>query len=544
MLKELTIRNFAIIEDITLEFTKGMSVFLGETGAGKSIIINALALLVGQRAQSSYIRDGQSRAFVEAVIELDKVEGELSEFKLDDNRFIFTRIINLEGNNVCKINGMNVTINTLKNTLGRLVNIHSQHDTYYLLDERFHLSLLDKFNFEKINDLKDKYRDQHSKYNNKVNYYNKLSQSRESEDVDYLKFQLDEIESLDLKENEIEELDLEVSRIKKFQKISETINLVSQAMNGENGILELLYETKKNMATLSDDPIFVNDADSLEELYSSAYDIYETIKGNYDSLDLDENKLSSIEDRLYKINKIKRKFGNGYVEIQAAKEEFVNKINYLENKEETLLKLQEEIKSLKNSCLIEAKKLSEHRKKTASKLKNSIEKELKDLHLDKTIFEVDFSPISLNEEGIDRVEFMLSTNVGESLKPLAKVASGGETSRLTLGLNVIFNEMYGVKLSIFDEVDVGIGGKTATSVGNKLKQLSTNYQMIVISHSPQIISKGDTFYFVDKKVENNKTKTIVKILNNEEKIFEIARILSGSDSPSQLFIENAKELIK
>ena len=154
MLKELTIRNFAIIEDITLEFTKGMSVFLGETGAGKSIIINALALLVGQRAQSSYIRDGQSRAFVEAVIELDKVEGELSEFKLDDNRFIFTRIINLEGNNVCKINGMNVTINTLKNTLGRLVNIHSQHDTYYLLDERFHLSLLDKFNFEKINDLK------------------------------------------------------------------------------------------------------------------------------------------------------------------------------------------------------------------------------------------------------------------------------------------------------------------------------------------------------------------------------------------------------
>jgi DNA repair protein RecN (Recombination protein N) len=240
---------------------------------------------------------------------------------------------------------------------------------------------------------------------------------------------------------------------------------------------------------------------------------------------------------------LKRKYGNTFEEIEKAKKDYQTKIDLFDNREYVLAKLEKEIDDLKNLVYEKADLLSNKRKTIAVNLEKSIEKELKDLYLDKTIFKVDFKEIDCNKTGKDKVEFLISTNVGENLKPLSIVASGGETSRLTLGLNVVFNDVFDVSLAIFDEVDSGVSGKVATSVGEKIKELSKKYQTLVISHLPQVISFADNFYYVYKKVENNKTKSCVKLLDKNEKIYELAKILSGSDLPSDSFIENAKELL-
>ena len=543
MLKELTIKNFAIIEDLNITFDNGMSVFLGETGAGKSIIIDAFSLLIGERANNSKIRFGESRAFVEALIEFDNVDDELKEYQDNGNLFTFTRIINSEGNNICKINGITVNMNTLKNTLGKKVNLHSQHDLFYLLDSKYHLSLLDKFASNDLEKTKLEYEKIYNEYNEKSNYYEELKKMNTNEDIDYLKYQLDEIISIDVKENEIEELELEATRISKFNKLSSNVNGAISALDGDNGINELLYEVKRFLANVNDDPLFSEYEDKIIELYENSKDLSNSLKQSFASIDIDESRLSYIEDRLYKINKLKRKYGSSYQDIEKAKNEYQTKIDLFDNREYVLSKLENEINEIKNKTLEKANTLSNKRKNIALKLEKCIEKELKDLYLDKTIFKVDFKDIDLNKTGKDKIEFLISTNVGENLKPLSVVASGGETSRLTLGLNVVFNEIFDISLAIFDEVDSGVSGKVATSVGEKIKELSKKYQTLVISHLPQVIAFADNFYYVYKKVENNKTKSYVKLLDKNEKIYELAKILSGSDLPSDTFIENAKELL-
>jgi len=543
MLKELTIKNFAIIEDLNISFNNGMSVFLGETGAGKSIIIDAFSLLIGERANNSKIRFGETRAFVEAIIEFDNIDEELEEYKDNGNLFTFTRIINSEGNNICKINGITVNMNTLKNTLGKKVNLHSQHDLFYLLDSKYHLDLLDKFASSDLNNIKEEYLNAYNLYTNKLNYYNDLSKTNSDEDIDYLRYQLEEIINIDLKENEIEELELEANRISKFNKLNTNINGAINILDGDKGINELLYEVKHCINNVSDDPLFSEYENKIIELYENSKELTSSLKHTFASLDIDESRMSYIEDRLYKINKLKRKYGNTYEDINNARINYENKIELFDNREYTLSKLEKEINELKNNVLNIANKLSNKRKEIALILEKSIEKELKDLYLDKTVFKVDFKDTEFNKTGKDKIEFLISTNVGENLKPLSVVASGGETSRITLALNVVFNKIYNISLAIFDEVDSGVSGKVATSVGQKIKELSSNYQTLVISHLPQVLSFADNFYYVYKKVENNKTKSFVKLLDKNEKIYELAKILSGSDLPSDKFIENAKELL-
>jgi len=543
MLKELTIKNFAIIEDLNISFNNGMSVFLGETGAGKSIIIDAFSLLIGERANNSKIRFGETRAFVEALIEFDNIDEELEEYKDNGNLFTFTRIINSEGNNICKINGITVNMNTLKNTLGKKVNLHSQHDLFYLLDSKYHLELLDKFASNDLNEIKQDYISSYISYTNQLNYYNELLKSNNDEDIDYLKYQLEEITNIDLKENEIEELELEASRISKFNKLSTNINGAISMLDGEKGINELMYEVKRCISNVSDDPSFNEYENKFIDLYENCKELTSSLKYTFSSLDIDESRMSYIEDRLYKINKLKRKYGNTYEDINKAKIEFENKIELFDNREYKLSKLEKELDESKKVVSEKAIKLSNKRKEIALLLEKNIEKELKDLYLDKTTFKVDFKDIEFNKTGKDKIEFLISTNVGENLKPLSVVASGGETSRITLALNVVFNKIFDISLAIFDEVDSGVSGKVATSVGEKIKELSSSYQTLVISHLPQVISFADNFYYVYKKVENNKTKSYVKLLDNNEKIYELAKILSGSDLPSDKFIENAKELL-
>ena len=543
MLKELTIKDFAIIEDITIDFSNGMSAILGETGAGKSIIIEAFSLLLGNRGNSDMIRSDKTKALVQAIINFDKIPYQLEEYKDEGNDFIFTRIINKDGNNVCKINGINVTTSVLKNTLAKKVNLHSQHDLFYLLDSKYHLSLLDKFIGNELNILLNEYQNAYKKYLDKINDYNNIINENNNIDIDYIKYQLEEIENIDIKENEIEDIELEISRLSKYDKISNTINTITDLFDKNEGICDLLYSLKKNFNIISDDPLFNVYENKIIDLYELANDLNNDIKHSYNSLDFDESRLEYLKERSYQINKLKRKYGT-FEKIQEAKKDFLSKIEFYNDKDFFKAKLEKEIEEIKNDCYKLAINISNLRKKQAIEIETKVVNELKDLYLDKTIFKAYFEEIALSKEGIDRVEFMISTNVGEELKPLSNVASGGEASRITLALNVVFNEVYDINLAIFDEVDSGVSGKVARSIGQKIKSLSNTYQTITISHLPQVLSFSNNFYYIGKEIANGRTRSFVKNLDKNERIIEIAKILSGSDNPSNAFIENARELLE
>jgi len=543
MLKELIIKDFAIIEDLTIDFKDGMSAILGETGAGKSIIIEAFSLLLGNRANSDMIRNDKTKALVQANITFNEIPEALKEYQDEGNEFIFTRIINKDGNNTCKINGVNVPISVLKNTLAKKVNLHSQHDLFYLLDSKYHLSLLDKFIGAELETKLINYQNNYQKYSDLINDYNKIINENNNIDIDYIKFQLDEIERINLKENEFEEIELELSRISKYDKISNVINNITNLFDKQNGICDLLYEAKKNYRNISDDPLFSQYETKIIDIYELVNEFNEELKDAYNSLDFDESRLEYLKERNYEINKLKRKYGN-YEKVMEVREEFKNKIEYYNDKDYFISKLEKDISIAKNNCYSLAKNISDLRKNKANEIANKIVDELKDLYLDKTVFEAKFEETSLSSNGIDKVEFMISTNVGESVKPLVSVASGGEASRITLALNVVFNKAYDIDLAIFDEVDSGVSGRVARSMGKKMKDLSFSYQTITISHLPQVLSFSNNFYYIGKEIVNGKTRSYVKDLNKEQRIIEIAKILSGSDTPSSSFIENARELLE
>ena len=543
MLKNLIIKDFAIIEDLSIDFKDGMSAILGETGAGKSIIIEAFSLLLGNRANSEMIRDDKNKAFVQATISFNSIPLELEDYKDDDNDFIFTRVINKDGNNVCKINGINVPISILKNTLARKVNLHSQHDLFYLLDSKYHLSLLDKFVGNNLLVLLNDYKCSYQNYLNKMNDYNKLLNENNNIDIDYIQYQLDEIEEIDVKENEIEEIELELKRISKLDKISNSVNVIVESFDRQEGICDLLYNVKKAYNNLSDDPLFSEYESKIIDLYELSNEVNNDIKEAYNSLDIDASRVEYLKERNYQIGKLKRKYGD-YDKIVEAKEEFIKQIEYYNDTDYYKEKIENDLKILKEKCLSQAREISDLRKNSAKILEEKVLNELKDLYLDKTIFKVSFTESELTNHGIDKVEFMISTNVGENIKPLSVVASGGEASRITLALNVVFNEIYDIDLAIFDEIDTGVSGKVARSMGKKMKELSNNYQTITISHLPQVLSFSNNFYYIGKEVINGKTRSYVKDLNNDEKILEIAKILSGSDTPSLTFINNARELLE
>ena len=543
MLKELTIKDFAIIEDLTIDFENGMSAILGETGAGKSIIIEAFSLLLGNRANSDMIRNDKTKAYVSATIGFNKVPSDLEDYKDDGNEFIFTRVINKDGNNSCKINGINVPISVLKNTLAKKVNLHSQHDLFYLLDSKYHLSLLDKFIGDDLNSLLIKYQDSYNSYLAKVADYNKIINENNNIDIDYIKYQLEEIEQIDLKENEFEEIQTELNRISKYDKISNSVNNINELFDKQEGICDLLYNVKKSFNNLSDDPLFSEYETKIIDLYELANEVNKEIKESYNSLDFDESRLEYLKERNFQINKLKRKYSN-YEGVIKAREEYQNKIDYYNDSDYFKSKLEKEISELKNNSYKLALDISNVRKEKAKIIASRVVNELKDLYLDKTIFETKFEETELSINGIDKVEFMISTNVGESVKPLANVASGGEASRITLALNVVFNQIYDIDLAIFDEVDAGVSGKIARSMGKKIRELSNDYQTITISHLPQVLSCSNNFYYIGKEVINGKTRSYVRNLDSEQRVIEIAKILSGSDNPSSSFIDNARELLE
>ncbi|RHW41127.1 DNA repair protein RecN [Neobacillus notoginsengisoli] len=553
MLTELSIKNFAIIEALSVSFKKGLTVLTGETGAGKSIIIDAIHLLVGGRGSSEFVRHGEEKAEIEGLFLLDDSKHpcieKASEYgiEIEDSMVVLRRDISQTGKSVCRINGKLVTISILREIGGTLVDIHGQHEHQELMNEALHLPLLDQFGQQEITPYLDSYRNVYQQYEETIGKLRKLNENEQkmAHRLDLIQFQVEEISNACLKPNEDEELGDEKQKLVNFEKIFESAQTGYLALKGDSHALDWAGEAMnqlENAAAL--DPAYKELFETVSNSYYALEDAAVTLRNNLDNLEYDPQRLNEIEDRLNEINQLKRKYGKTIPEILEYGEKIKVEIDALQNKETHIGNLEKELSILKKELTVKASELTKVRKKWAEKLTKLIHKELKDLYMAKTIFEIRFlkGGQSYSKMGMDKVEFFISTNPGEPLKPLSKVASGGELSRIMLALKSIFSKHQGVTSIIFDEVDTGVSGRVAQAIAEKISRVASGSQVLCISHLPQVAAMADTHLLISKVMKGGRTKTAVVPLSENEKVAEIGRMISGVEI-TDLTKEHAKELL-
>lgn len=548
MLKSLTIQNFAIIDEIHFDIEKGMSVLTGETGAGKSIIIDAISLLMGARATSFMVKTNQKKAFIEGVFDIEN-HSELIQllgekgFEIEDY-LVISREISSEGKSQARINYRIVPVALLKEISQYLTDIHSQFETQYLLNDRIHLGLLDKYIGKDLQPLMKEYQDVYKLYRlSKKKYLDILNSPSEEEQLDYYQAKIDEIDQADLHEGDIENLENEKKRMSQFEKIHEKVASVIHLMKNDNGAFDRLYESKRLLSTI-DDPQIESLQERFEDLYYQLNDVIDEIESYKDDLVFDEYRFEEIQNKLFLIKKLQRQYGYDEKNILEQRDIFIEKINLIENKESMLTKLEKEYQTHLKKAESIAKNISKLRQEKATQLENEIITQLQDLYMTNTLFKCEFTSLNeLSNSGFDEMRFLIATNAGQKLHALSDVASGGELSRLMLGMKCIFTRLAGVQTIIFDEVDTGVSGKVAFAIGRKMKEISKNAQVLCITHLPQVASFANHHLFVFKNVIDDHTKTDIKWLSEKERISEIAKMLSN-DTVNETALENAKFLIE
>ena len=534
MIDYLHIKNVGIIDDININFKDGLNVLTGETGAGKTLIIDALKLLSGERFSKEMIRTGENYAFVEASINCSNSEN------VDD--IIVSREVNKNGKNMCKIDGRMVTCAELKEFMKNILYIHGQNDNMTILDENTHIEIVDLFSKDEIKPYMQKYRelyDEHEKIKQElINNYSDDKQRQRM--LDILNYEVNEIDEADLKVDEDDEIKDRIKLISSAEKIA--TNLQSAENQISNNVIDSLSIAIRDIEKIAD---FKDEYNSiLQVLKSSYYEIQENLReisSEVNEVEFDEEELNTLEERLELINKLKRKYGNTIAEIIEYANSKRNEIDRINNLEEQNQELNNRLIEIEKDMLEIAKKISQIRDKNSKKLSKSINNELKDLEMCNATFIVHIDQTKqFNKNGIDKVEFMIITNVGDEAKPLSKIASGGEMSRIMLAIKNVLADVDEVPIMVFDEIDTGISGNAANSVGDKMKLISKKHQVICITHQAAIAAKGDYNYFISKNVKDNRTSSKVKMLTEKETINEIARISSGSTSIAAL--NHAKEL--
>lgn len=550
MLRELRLNNLAIIKNLDLEFNDKFIALTGETGAGKSIILNGISLLIGERSHTDMIRNGAQGLFAEGVFELNENQKKrLDElgFEIEDDELIITRYFDRNAKSKITVNGSRMTLSRLKELMVNIIDLVGQHEHQFLLNSDYHLHLLDRF-------LDDEGKMLSKKIRESVNKIKKLNlqignieeeKSKIAEKKDILEFQLNEINSLELKENEDNELEEEYKILFNAGKISEKLEETSQFLKeGEFSILTALGRAKRNLEQLSD----------LSESYSELYDkiesvLYEVEEISYSvdnfvgDVEIDDKKLEKIVERIDNINKLKLKYGSTITEILEYRDKIEKDLSLVNFESEELENLKKEKSELVGQYFQNSERLSEIREKIAENLQNTVDVQLDDLNMENAKFKVEITKTQeITIYGMDNAEFMIAANVGETFKPLAKIASGGEISRIMLALKTVFSAVDNISVLIFDEIDTGISGETVRRVAEKLRELSKNTQIICVTHSPQIAGKAQQQFFIKKEIENNFTETKVHELNTEERIREIARIISG-DNITEASINHAKEIM-
>ena len=540
MISTLHIKNIGIIEDLVIDFNEGFNVLTGETGAGKTLIIGALGIISGGRFSKEMIRNGEKYSFVEASIFCPENSEAI------DGNIIVSREIYSNGRNSCKINGRLVTVNELKEFMAEKINIHGQHDNQNLLNPSKHIDYLDDFIGEKIKPLKEQYIEQYRRYN-EINEMlkNNLGDDKEKERrLDLLNYQLKEISNAKLKVGEDIKLQEQRDIMKNSERLQENLGVIDENLN--NKAVESVSDSIRCLERISNCGKMYNQ--KLSELKSIYYEIQELardISSMKNDICFNEQERNEVESRLDEIFSLKRKYGNSIEEILEYKGKLQKEILEIENLDEINSSLKKEKEIIKKEMLELCFKMNTLRKEYATIISNKINNELKELEMGNAVLRVSVESIEderFNINGLDKVEFMICTNRGEEEKELSKIASGGEMSRIMLAIKTVLADVDKVLTLIFDEIDTGISGKAARAVGEKLRTISKNHQVMVVTHSATIAAKGEYNYFIQKKVENDKTYTKIKKLTDEETIKEIARISTGD--VTDISIAHAKELRK
>lgn len=543
MIESLYIENFAIIDQVQIDFQSGMTVLTGETGAGKSIIIDAIGQLIGQRSQPSFVKNGADFAFIEGVFSSNK---EIDKILLDNNfpideHLVISKKINRDGKSAIKINYRNSSQLLLKKIMSQIVDIHSQFETHQLFNESYHLKLLDNFIGNELTDLKKEYLTLYQTYKNLNQKYLSLTKEElTDEQLDFYLAQLEEIEELDLENFDEEEFLKERNNLLNYEKNSQHIKNYKALMDSSKGIMDLFKQSLNELSYL--------EIDDIKHNYDQLYDLYYTVDGiNQDIYDqfsqsyFSEEHYNEVQETFFKLNKLKRKYGQTIDAIIDFKNSLREKIELFKNRDQMIENINLKLKETENQLIYYAKKISILRKNKALELEKEVKYILNQMYLQQVQFKFDFQINDFNDNGIDNVKIVVSTNSGQPLQPLQKIASGGELSRIMLAIKAVSQNSKDGGTIIFDEADTGVSGKVAESIGHVMKKISKKQQVICITHLAQVACFANNHLFIEKEQMDNTSKVHVRLLNEKESVYELAKMISGKEITQQS-IDHAEKL--
>jgi DNA repair protein RecN (Recombination protein N) len=553
MLLQLNIKNFALIEDLTISFEKGFNVLSGETGAGKSILIDAINYVLGSKFSKDLIRTGENKTFVEAIFSAEnpKTEEILKEQDIEcDDLIIISRETFQSGKSIAKVNGKSILLSSLKSISSTLLDIHGQHENQNLLSNENHIHYVDYYGEDNIRRLLKNYREKYYKLNEIEDKISQLlgKDGEKEKLIDFFKYQIDEINSANLKEGEEEELEEKYKILSNAEKINNTLNMCyNNLYTNDEGVLSIydgLSMVIKEISSLEKNLPKVKDIKgSLEEAFYNIEGSIEQIRSIKENIYYDEKELEYINSRIYLINSYKKKYGNAIEDILNYRDKIKLQYEEMINSNEIVEKLKKDKAKIIEELKVEGEKLHKERCRIAESLEMKIKGELNFVGLEKSTFKIDVDlEDRFTQNGLDKVQFSISTNPGEPLKPLERVVSGGELSRIMLALKTVFVDKDKIPSVIFDEIDTGISGRIAQCVAEKMYTISKGHQVFCVTHLPQIACISDMHYWVSKEVKEDKTFTRVRQMSENEKEYEIARMIGGSEV-TKLTLEHAKELI-
>ena len=551
MLLEISIKNFAIIEEISLNFEKGMTVLTGETGAGKSIIIDAMNMMLGSRATTDVIRHGAPKAEIEGLFTVESNRHLTALFEEQGlewtDELIIRREILQNGRSVSRINGQMVNLSVLKAVGQHLVDIHGQHDQEELMRPQLHITMLDEFGDAAFFQTKAAYRQTFEDYKRLRKQVVELQRNQQENKarIEMLEFQIAEIEAAALEVEEDVRLEQERQRLLNHKMIADTLTNAYTMLDAEEfSSLANVRSAMNDLESIEEyDPSYKELSSQLSETFYALEDITKRLEDVVDGLEFDGNRLMQVESRLDLIHSITRKYGGQVKDVLEYLAQITKEYSLLTGSDLSSEELEKELKRLEKSLVTLAQELSDQRHALAQALENEIQQELADLYMDKARFQVRFSKAKFNREGNEAVEFYISTNPGEDFKPLVKVASGGELSRLMLAIKSAFSRKEGKTSIVFDEVDTGVSGRVAQAIAAKIHKIGQNGQVLAISHLPQVIAAADYQFYIEKISDEHSTVSTVRLLNREERIEEIAKMLAGEDL-TEAARQQAEQLLK
>ena len=553
MILEMYMKNCALIEESRLTINSGLNILTGETGAGKSIIIEALGLCLGEKYDRSFLRKGTDKGVCEILVssKSSNLKEVLDKYDIDydDDEIIITRVIYSDGKSVARINGRTVKVSILKEVACTIVDLHSQHQNQVLLNKDTHIRFLDLFGEKDIQKLKANYKESYNEFNKIKKELNDLNENKDDmeiqREIDLIKFQINEIDAANLNPEEYEDLKSQRELCRNSEKIYNNLSLSYEKLyEGNINAVDLIGMASKELSDIASyDKNISEYSENIERIMYELQDISRDIRDYKENISFNPYEMEEIEQRIDQINNLRRKYGNSIEDIFEYRQKIQNRLDEILKRDEKVAALKAELEKLESVLYDKAKEVSKARKKVAVDLQDVLIEELHSLNMKNVVFEVSFREIPFNQNGCDDVEFMASFNLGEDIKPIYKVASGGEMSRFMLAFKTILADIDEIDTLVFDEIDTGISGIAAQIVGEKLSKIGKKKQVMCITHLPQIAANGHTHYRIEKNTSNNRTYTNIKELTFDERIDEIARLIAGNNITEKT-IEHAHEIIE